>query len=85
MTYVCIYNPGTKTIDGAESYKDAAKASERYGMYVTECMARGAPWTSYTGDKPFAFPEPPVVADNPAPEPEPIEEPAEEPEESVDA
>lgn len=57
MIYLCIYNPETREVLGQEEYDDEAKASERYNMYVVECMARGAPWTPYRGDKPFEFPE----------------------------
>ena len=57
MIYLCIYNPETREILGQEEYSDAREASDRYNMYVVECMARGSPWTPSRGDKPYEFPE----------------------------
>lgn len=58
--YLCIFNPETREIEGAEEYTDSKLAEVRYSMYQVECVARGdkGPWTPYWSDeKPFAFEE----------------------------
>lgn len=53
--FLCIFNPETHEIVGAEVYTNMDDAQVRDTMYQTEAFARGFPWKSYRGDKPFEF------------------------------
>ena len=57
LVYICIYNPETIVIEGKEQYIIGSELDQRWMMYQTECLARGAPWTPYRGDVPFEFPK----------------------------
>ena len=63
MLYLCIFNPETREIIGAEVYTDVAETNERANMYTIEAFARGYPWQMHRGEKPFEFQE--VVNEEP--------------------
>ena len=58
MYHVCIYNPDTLEIEGAESYSSETEARRRLKSYEIECRCNrgGSAWKPYIGDVPYAFP-----------------------------